>query len=151
MSKLLTKTIGAAIKKLREHKGIDQATLALAASASGLDSAPLSQAVLSQIESGRIAQPNRDRLRAIAAGLGVSYNTLLLEAGWIDPPPPGGHSDALHALAEGNPGLTAKLELLRDETTPDTYERAMVIVARFLGLGIDTARDLVAAEGKVAK
>lgn len=140
-------TIGAVIKRLRESKGLDQKDVAALATTYLDDGTVLTQAVLSQIESGRTHNPGRDRLRAIARALDTPYNAILLEAGWIDPPERGCQG-ALEELASEHPQLQRKLEQLRDENPEEVYAEARRIVARFFAMGIDTARELTGQDTK---
>lgn len=149
-------TIGAAIKRIREMREMEQTELAARATEclpeflddESEEGRVISQPVLSQIESGRTANPSRPRLRAIARALGVTYNRLLLEGGWIDPPENRERGDVLDDLARENPQLLAKLEELRENNTLEVYTQARHILARFFEMGVDTAQDLT---GKVRK
>jgi HTH-type transcriptional regulator, competence development regulator len=64
------------IKKLREDRKISQRELAEAAGISG--------AAISRIEAGERKKPSASTLKAIAPCLGVSYQELLKQAGYLE-------------------------------------------------------------------
>jgi transcriptional regulator with XRE-family HTH domain len=110
---------------------------------------PLAQAFLSQVEVGRIENPTRGKIRALAGALGMSYNDLLVEAGWIDPEPPGpGPSAALLDYVAGaerrDPLLAADLRQLREENTEEVYNRVVGLVDQLLRSGVRAAAEMAA-------
>lgn len=149
-------TIGATIRELRLAKNLKQEQLAAAASEFLPRGETLAQGVLSQIEIGKIARPDPDKLRAIARALGVSYNDLLLR-GWGDPvearPASGqlsldlaaapAHERVLADLIElslDRPDIRAAMGDLRDQLSEAEYRQALVIMWRNLTSAIETAR-----------
>jgi hypothetical protein len=89
----------------------------------------------------------RKAVRKGGRALDTPYNTILLEAGWIDPPERD-RQGALDDLAREHPQLQRKLEQLRDENPEEVYAEARRIVARFFAIGIDTARELTEQDRK---
>lgn len=67
---------GEGIKKLRSEKGLTSSELA---KRSGI-----SQAYLSQLESGKNKNPTPDILNKLSKGLGLSYAYFLIRVGYID-------------------------------------------------------------------
>ena len=137
-------TMGEAIRRIREQKGLQQQDVADAASLhlARQGGERLNAAVLSQIERGRIMHPSFDRVRAIARALGMSYNELLVEGGWADPFDASGaiERDALEEVAREHPDISAELERLRSSEPPEQWEAVRQRLADFMALGLESVR-----------
>jgi len=113
--------LGDEIKRIREERGISQRTLARKAG--------VSNTTLAYIEAGE-TNPRPDTLEKIATALNISYEELLIKAGYLSPdnkenkvPEP---SDSLQVEATKHPlaRLIAKFEAL-----PPEYQRVALALA----------------------
>ena len=137
--------VGLEVARLRNELRLTQAELAERGGGG------LSQAYISAVESGAVDRPTREKLLAIAAGLGIDPAHLLLIAS--DLQPAAGAAAApfaddevlgdLVGLVRQRPDLLQFLHQLRDRTDEEGYQLALAIVRRHLLAAIETARDAI--------
>lgn len=110
--------LGDYIKARRIELGLGQAQVG--------DSAGITKSHMSQIESGKIALPNADIRRRLAAALGVSHLDLLVAAGEITEAELG-TSVGVVEVADDDPRERA-IQRLRNITWTEGVERSVNVV-----------------------
>ena len=85
--------LGAFLRKSRDDKGMSLRDVEAATEKE------VSNAYLSQLESGKIAKPSPHILYALSTALGVEYEGLMVRAGYITPKSEGNGSKPKHGKA----------------------------------------------------
>lgn len=109
------------------------------------------QQLISQIETGRWQNPSYEKLKSLAAALGVTVADLYAEPVPDDAQLPlvvnqPAHEQVLAdliALAQDRPDLRRTLRELRETLPEESYRQALVIIWRHMAAGIETARELL--------
>lgn len=128
------------LRTLRERQGLSMRQLA--------EKSGVSAAEISRIESGFRQKPSPDLLRALAPALGVPYNTLMVEAGYLERVVEhAGHSEHLfhdedgaladvyshsRAINEKDQDLLRVMSRAAGELTPEDLTALKAVIQSFL-------------------
>jgi HTH-type transcriptional regulator, competence development regulator len=107
----------------REHPKHKKLTLREVGEATGKE---VSNAYLSQLETGKITRPSPNVLHALAMVYGVPYETLMQKAGYISPASPGGAG----VLRSASPARLDRIAAFGDESlTLEEQEKLLEYLA----------------------